>query len=160
MNIFFLDSDPRQAAFYHHDIHLRKMILETSQLLSTAHHMKGNPSPEIYKKTHANHPSAIWARSSLPNYFWLLSLLENLHEEYEYRFEKDHASKRILPYLKEAPENISSTSFSSPPLAMPDEYKSNDAVFSYRNYYRKAKMKDKNGKPMATWTKRNKPEWV
>ena len=39
MNIFFLDPDPATAASYHNDKHVVKMVLETAQMLSTAHHM-------------------------------------------------------------------------------------------------------------------------
>lgn len=37
MNIFYLDEDPNLAAQYQYDKHVIKMILETAQLLSTAH---------------------------------------------------------------------------------------------------------------------------
>ena len=37
MNIFFLDQDPRQCAEWMVDKHVVKMIVETAQLLSTAH---------------------------------------------------------------------------------------------------------------------------
>jgi hypothetical protein len=37
MNIFYLDSDPKKCAEYHVDKHCCKMLLEYSQLLSTAH---------------------------------------------------------------------------------------------------------------------------
>ena len=37
MNIFFLDKNPILAAKYHSDAHVIKMILESAQLLSTAH---------------------------------------------------------------------------------------------------------------------------
>ena len=37
MNIFYLDRDEQKAAQYHCDKHVVKMILESAQLLSTAH---------------------------------------------------------------------------------------------------------------------------
>ena len=37
MNIFYLDQNPEIAAQYACDKHIVKMILETAQLLSTAH---------------------------------------------------------------------------------------------------------------------------
>lgn len=37
MNIFFLDSDPAVAARAHVDSHVVKMVLESAQMLSTAH---------------------------------------------------------------------------------------------------------------------------
>jgi hypothetical protein len=37
MNIFYLDKDPKIAAQFHCDKHVVKMIIETAQMLSTAH---------------------------------------------------------------------------------------------------------------------------
>ena len=65
MNIFVLDNDPFKAAEYQCDKHVVKMVLETAQLLCSAH----ETAP--YKRTHYNHPCAIWTRSSLSNYMWL-----------------------------------------------------------------------------------------
>jgi len=53
MNIFYLSRDPVLCAEMHCDKHVVKMILETAQLLSTAHHMLGSNAP--YKVTHKNH---------------------------------------------------------------------------------------------------------
>lgn len=36
MNLFWLDTDPTLAAQAHHDVHVRKMLLEGVQLLCTA----------------------------------------------------------------------------------------------------------------------------
>ena len=78
MNIFYLHDDPEVCAKSHCDKHVVKMILEYSQLLSTAHHeLDGEPSIECYKSTHKNHPSALWARTNRSNYNWLWSLLDS-----------------------------------------------------------------------------------
>lgn len=37
MNVFYLDRDPVVSAEYHCDAHLRKMLIEYAQMLSTAH---------------------------------------------------------------------------------------------------------------------------
>ena len=39
MNVFYLDEDPRQCAEWMVDRHVVKMIVETAQLLSTAHRL-------------------------------------------------------------------------------------------------------------------------
>ena len=39
MNIFYLSHDPREAATFHCDKHVVKMIVETAQMLSTAHRL-------------------------------------------------------------------------------------------------------------------------
>ncbi len=41
------------------DKHVIKLILESCQLLSTAHHLLGDSSKITYKATHANHPCAM-----------------------------------------------------------------------------------------------------
>lgn len=57
MNIFYLSRDPVLCAEMHCDKHVVKMILETAQLLSTAHWELGSTAP--YKPTHKNHPLAL-----------------------------------------------------------------------------------------------------
>ena len=72
MNIFYLSEDPNQAAKYMYNKHVVKMILESAQLLCTAHIISDGESADVpYKATHKNHPSAIWARESVSNYIWL-----------------------------------------------------------------------------------------
>jgi phage-related protein len=78
MNIFILDKDPKKIAMYHNDKHVVKMIVETAQLLCTAHHVSGTNGDIPYRKTHQNHPCSIWARESIENYNWLLTLLKEL----------------------------------------------------------------------------------
>ena len=52
MNIFVLDENPAVAAIYHGDKHVVKMILETAQLLSTAHHYYHSEFvDQVYRKT-------------------------------------------------------------------------------------------------------------
>ena len=89
MNIFFLDIDPEICAKYHVDKHVVKMIIELAQLLCTAHHIIGSDNEDFkipYKKTHVNHPSAIWVRQGLYNYVWTVNLGLELCKEYTKRF--------------------------------------------------------------------------
>lgn len=164
MNIFYLDDDTKLCAEYHHDVHLRKMITETAQMLSTAHHISGENNPvrkdEIYKPTHANHPSNLWVRDSQLHYVWLYNLFVNMHVEYEYRFDKEHASKKLLHPLIFVPRDLILVKRTPPPLCMPDQYKSDNHVESYRKFYNAEKQFDKNGKFMANYTKREVPYWM
>lgn len=165
MNIFYLDSNPQLAAQYHHDIHLRKMILETAQLLSTAHHVFNSfHKDKVYKQTHTNHPSAVWVRSNLSAYKWTWKLLNELCLEYEYRFDKRHKTDiELVDILSHEPIELCKikTFPTQPPLCMPDEFKiENDAIKSYRNYYKNKKMTDKNGKNIGIWSKREIPFWI
>jgi len=51
------------------------------------------------------------------------------------------------------PKNIKKGKNTQPPQCMPDEYKCDDSVTAYRNYY----MGDK--AYFAKWSKRDKPKW-
>ncbi len=157
MNIFYLSSNPLECARFHTDRHTTKMILETAQLLSTAHHvLDGHNVPVgIYKKTHVNHPSAIWARQSTNNYTWLHSLFYSLCLEYTHRYRKIHATSRLIDTLKNTPLNLVNIGWSQPPQCMPDEYKvAGDSITAYRNYYRNGKSH------LHKWTNRERPNWL
>jgi len=158
MNIFYLSNDPETCAILHCDKHVVKMILETAQLLSNAHHMLDGDQVirPIYKLTHKNHPSAVWTRASISHYNWLWSLLVQLCKEYTHRYGKVHKVQRdgLLEILNHPPLNIPNSGWlSDPPPAMPDEYKTTSVTESYKNYYKGAK------RTFARWTNRNTPEW-
>ena len=154
MNIFFLDFDTKKCAEYHCDKHVVKMILETAQLLCGSHHMVNNPISDIpYKLSHKNHPCAIWVRESLSNYLYLCDLGLELCKEYTYRYGKRHKSQDIIEWCLSNKPLIKDIGFTTPPKAMPDEYKVDDVIESYRNYYIGAK------KEFAKWKNREIPQW-
>jgi hypothetical protein len=147
VNIFVLDDDPYLAAQYHSDAHANKMILESAQMLST---VLGGP----YKPTHANHPCTRWVGTSRSNAAWVCRLAEGLNRESQQRYSKftDHKSwsvirDSIIPLLDTLPD-YGLTPFA---LAMPEEYKSDDAVMSYRAYY--------HSKPRMRWRHGFTPYW-
>ena len=158
MNIFYLDSNPIVAAQMMCDKHVVKMILESAQMLSTAHRvLDGEEYADqkgLYKMAHKNHPSTIWTRSSLENYVWLYDHMVALMVEYTYRYDKNHATERLMAPLFKSPRNIDfGSSFTDPPQCMPDHCKNDDAVSAYQNYYILEKS------DFATWKRRDKPEW-
>jgi hypothetical protein len=181
MNIFFLDFNAKMCAQYHNDKHVVKMILETCQLLSTAHRvidgvlltgisdsgrkttswiLPDGRNDVLYKATHLNHPSAIWVRQSKENYLWLHSLLCELSQEYTYRYGKVHKCEQIglIDALGKFPNNLKTRGFTEPTPAMDKSYIiENDSIASYRNYYQNAKQH------LASWSgkinSRNIPEW-
>ena len=67
------------AAEMHCNKHVVKMILETAQMLSTAHRViDGDEYADrmgLYKMAHKNHPSTIWTRTSTENYMNLTDCL-------------------------------------------------------------------------------------
>lgn len=178
MNIFYLSHNPVECAKFHVDRHTTKMVLEYAQLLSTAHRvldgveliglsdsgrkkkfwtLGDSRDYTLYKATHINHPSAVWARQSAENYLWLANMLIALCEEYTYRYGKIHKTERDgLAYvlLKNIPHNIGNSGFTEPTPAMPDDVKIiGDSIKSYRNYYINNKAH------LANWKKRTTPEW-
>lgn len=177
MNIFYIDEDPTQAAQWMVDKHVVKMILESAQLLSTAHRLldgveyvgttatgrkakrwKLEDAREtiIYSATHINHPSAVWARTSVENYQWLVDHFFALMKEYTYRYGKTHACYGDLSYaLASPPMNLKAWDKTPIIPAMADEFIiSDDPVTNYRNYYRNGK------KHLFAWTNREPPVWL
>ena len=176
MNIFYLDEDPRQCAEWMVDKHVVKMILETAQLLSTAHRLlDGTESIDtssgrkkkvyklpddrdavLYSATHANHPSAVWARQSVENYNWLVDHLFALSEEYTYRYGKTHLTitKLGIP-IASPPLNLKEWDMTPMPSCMDEQYKiGEDPIANYRNYYKYGKAS------MHSWKKREAPDWI
>ena len=143
MNIFYLDHDPYRAASYFYDKHKVKMILESAQMLCTAHHVYGNPDDVPYRQAHLNHPSTIWARQSRPNYYWLYEHMIALGQEYTKRYDKVHMSiNKCKNALRFCPDGITSVVFTEPPQCMPDEYKvPGCSITAYWNYYEQDKYK-------------------
>ena len=153
MNIFVLDDSPKRCAKYHKDKHVNKMLLESAQMLCTAHWVLGNEAP--YNKTHVNHPCTKWARESTENYNWLLELAENLVAEYDYRYgNKVHATTQVVAWLRNNKPDLPSKGITERPMAMDDEYKTKSIVYSYRDYYISEKLEG------ASWTNRPKPSWI
>lgn len=153
MNIFYLDEDPLICATYHCDKHICKMVIEYVQLLSTAIHMTEKSDNEyLYKPTHENHPCSVWVRQSYANWNWLHSLATYVGFEYTNRYKKLHKSWQRL-VLFPRPNNLPMIDFTEPPKCMPDEYKVDSVVESYRSYYIKDKSK------FAKWKLGNVPCW-
>jgi hypothetical protein len=159
MNLFILSLNMAQCAEWMIDKHISKMILEAVQMLCSAKRClepSGDHS-KLYRITHKNHPVTIWIRTSIENYMWTLDMIEAMHNEWQYRYQhtKEHKSYTLAKWLRQNPPPVESfdhkglTPFA---LAMPDEYKTEDPVESYQNYYRsKARF--------ATWKRRDKPYW-
>lgn len=136
MNIFVLHNDPVEAAKLLGDKHIVKMILESTQMLSTAHHVLDGYTP-FYKPTHINHPCVVWARESLCNYYWLCQHALSMCSEYTRRYKKVHKCQLMIQWFVNNPPHkflgVKQTNFV---LAIPEAYKQDDAVESYRQYYK------------------------
>ena len=139
MNIFYLHKDPREAARLQYNKHVVKMILESAQMLCTAHHCYGDKWQKEnvpYKQAHLNHPSTVWARRSKATYMWLFKHMMGLGYEYWLRYGKQHLSiSKCSMFLSKPPVHIQGEEFVQPQQAMPDEYKDPCSIQAYWNYY-------------------------
>ena len=162
MNIFLLDWNPKVAAEGHCDKHVVKMILETAQLLYSAHWMLNSPLPaNAYKLAHKNHPCSIWTRASLTNYMWLASLGWWLCKEYNYRYgeTKTHKTEaHIIWLLNNPPKGIPFLAMTPPAQAMPEHFKCEDnPIRAYRKFYIGSKLKERG---IVAYTRRIPPKFL
>ena len=171
MNIFVVDQQPEIAAKMLCNSHVVKMILESCQLLSTAHHVLDGDvievntgkrryktsictKKDICKATMINHPCTIWVRESRANYMWLWKHAYALCKEYTARYGKIHAMEAMLmDGLYTPPVNIPRAKLTPFAQAMPEQYKDSDAVIAYRKYYINEK------KRFAKWKNSVVPKW-
>jgi hypothetical protein len=166
MNIFYVDSDPVIAAQSLCDKHVVKMILESCQLMCTAHHLYAAGTPYytgfycidenlLYKKTHVNHPCTKWIQCYY-NYHWVADHCLALCDEYTLRYEKIHKCTELAKTLKENYPLYKFGGPTEPVQAMPDECKiEGNPVEAYRKYYNTVKRNT----IQMTWKKRQPPEW-
>ena len=181
MNIFYVHKDPIISATMLIDKHVVKMIVESAQMLSTAHrmidgtpytgktktgrnikrwrHPNSNMDNVLYKACHTGHPSTLWVMENAYNYHWLYKHMIALNDQFKLRYGhvKDHSTitllKEILMY---PPKNISLNKLPTDPTpAMPDDCKiPGDVVGSYRKYYIEHK------RSFASWKSPGKmPTW-
>ena len=178
MNIFYLDKDPVKAAHYSCDKHVVKMILESAQMLCTAHrvqdgekvighsatgrkrttykHPNSNMNAILYGAGWLKHPSCVCVMDNAYNYMWLYRHMMALGDEYTARYGKVHLTiQKLGDLLKHPPKNsaLNKKGYDATP-AMPEECKiPGDSVASYRKYYIMKKAR------FATWKNRVPPKW-
>jgi len=152
MNIFILDYDIKKCTESLVDSHASKMVLETAQLLCTTLNILGVETP--YKSCHMNHPCRLWAGKTQQNFAWLIDYGIALSEEFAYRYENFHKSQKVIQECAKFINKVPAGPLTRFAQAMPDEYKTDDAVKSYRNYYNGAKTH------LFKWTKRETPSWI
>lgn len=89
MNVFATDPHPDASAMALDDLRLRKMIVESAQILSTAARALDLVNFDwvdeiLYKPTHVNHPCVKWAQREGGN--WLTWHLQSLLHQYDLRW--------------------------------------------------------------------------
>ena len=143
MNIFAIEKDKQSnidwvgSAYSQDNYRVVKMILESCQMLCTALNVLHDSDIAPYKTTHKNHPSNIWVRESSKNFEDLSVHTLALLEEYTDRFRKIHKCSMVLDeIIKLYDPSLFSTNLPTPlPLCMPDEFKQDCVVDSYRRFY-------------------------
>lgn len=163
MNIFAVSNDPSECARALDDVRLRKMIVETAQLLSTALHEWGHPAAEhVYKPTHRNHPCAVWVRESWENYTWAYNLLLNLLSEYTTRAGKSHKTAEVKSVLKEPllDRRNAASPWNHSPFPNCTPYKDWETHEAYRQTLRDKWKEDAVKQRPPTWTNRKAPTWA
>ena len=160
MQLFILDYAPRRAAGMLCDVHLRKMCLETAQILSGVLFLQGrDPSPGMPKVYNPAHP-VIKALDSPQKINWVILYNKALHREYFRRFGRKHAYHFLCPQYRKRlwRDNVKlhkktlsfARNFKDAEITEPD------IVCAYRLYYRCKK------RLLRYWnyTKTAEPRWL
>ena len=160
LNIFVLDKDPTTAAQMHCDKHVPKMCVEAAQMMASALRRHGATDEQMpltkagtpYKGGYAHHPCTVWAGNSGANFRWLAQHGLTLCLEYSMRFGKQHACHEPIGMMYAIHGTVPHDELTPFALAMPDEYRDDDAVKAYRAYY--------HSKQFAKWEKGTPaPDW-
>ena len=159
MNIFAIEGtstriDWRKSARSLDNYRVVKMILESCQMLCTTLNLLYDDKVTPYRNAHKNHPSTKWVRESSANFQYLVEHTEAMIAEYESRFPgKVHKCKAVLETCKSLykPELFPSNNPTRLPMCMPDEFKSDNIVESYRRFYA--------AKPRMRYPEAKIPRW-
>src|ERR1044072_3155274 len=165
MNIFIVDESPIQAARDLCNKHVTKMIIESAQILCTVYRIRWSERwnvpdkpelfPTLYRSTHIHHPAVKWTAGSVHNTDWLWHHVVTLEEEYRHRFNRVHKTALVIPEIHNRKWSIwiadgdwtRHTPFAQ---CMPERYRSNDPISSYRAYYIGEKSKFARWSPRTT----------
>lgn len=162
MNIFATDINTTTCASYHVDSHIVKMPTELAQMVSFAYYHQeiwDNSVPQLlmqFSKNHDQHPCSKWIRENISNFYWTCELGIKLIEEFRYRYnsEKHQRCQLIFEWAMNNLPELPIQCMTPFALAMPEEFKVDSCIESYRNFYRVDKAH------LHKWTKREKPEWI
>ena len=151
MNIFVVDKDPKIAATMLCDKHVVKMIVETAQMLCTVASELGHQNVP-YRPTHKRHPCTLWAGESKANWVWLVTHGLEMCAEYTRRYGRRHKTQDIIEWCRDSSAGPQTGKLTPFRQAMPPQYKNQDVVKAYRDYYIGEKSR------IAKW-KTSPPQW-
>ena len=176
MNVFRINDDPAITASQLADRHVRKMVLEGAQILSTAVRLNTEENPDMfgpysgrvildiqkqmYRVAHRHHPITVYATSKT-GALDVLRHSKALFAEYRYRWNKVHASEAVIlqasVYLPFFPERGADSDCSTAPLCVDEDLRTLSAYDAYRAHLDR---KYNEWKRPPLWTNRERPEWV
>lgn len=154
MNIFATSTCPVECARVLDDKRLNKMTLESAQLLSTALYKLGYWQSNLYRETHENHPSVLWATRSRGNFNWLVLHALALGSEYKHRFGRTHRAVTVVLNAAERFKACPLDTLGLTPFPNLTDFKSFSVLDAYKLHLQDKWM---NGTPK--WTRRDKPEF-
>lgn len=169
MNIFAVHRSPIQAARQLCDKHVWKMHTESIQLLVSLannldikHHVI-KADGTLHQGGYPHHPCCKWLEESIHNVEWLVTHTAELCLEHQRRqlvngrdfipFSLRQLNDWVgiaKPWVERALPRVPQTPFCQ---CMPEQYRCDDAIQAYRNYY----IGDKVG--IAEWNYCDPPQW-
>lgn len=159
MNIFVLDQNPITAAQMLCDCHVRKMCMETAQILSGVMLRRGMTLLEgMPKPQNVNHP-VIVAAEVQSGLNWLFEYNFLLHREYSFRFGKEHKyAKFTIAYQWTIGFTLKVDCTTLAKCCGDLDVSGLDIVSAYRKYYIEVKKPQLSVKNM--WKFTNRKDWT
>jgi hypothetical protein len=117
------------------------------------------PKEAGFRPCHIHHPCAVWVRESLQNYIFLAQLAICLADEFKFRYPKKgaHACESHAHWLLDNYPMFMVEGGMTPFVqAMDIQYKREDPIEGYRNYY----LTSKKERGLLTYKGREPPSWV
>lgn len=127
--------------------------------IQTAPPSISRPKEPGFRPCHIHHPCAKWVRESLDNYLFLAKLAVALADEFKFRYPKKgtHACESHARWLLcNYPDFMMDVGLTPFVQAMDNQYKREDPIEGYRNYY----LTSKKERGLLTYKSREPPSWV
>ena len=164
MNIFYLHTDTNMNTSYHVDQHVRKMAIETAQMLCTNLRVKFRveapfEGPErLHRPAYINHPCTEWVGETFDNFAWTWLFGVDLCNEFSYRWNKPHGVRDVytnILALQPDPDKFGPIhGMTERPKCVAPEFKQFDHITAYRLQYLAKKRR------LFEWTARPVPHWI
>ena len=165
MNIFAMYSDPVRNAQALDDRRLNKLMIELSQMISTAFDRHELWCEDMCMPSFPNHPCTKWVGTNDWTLGWSIDQFNKMHDEWMYRGFNPH--KHFYKRLESFDEAYLKTRLVYHPTAFIN-CAANDALginfkhildvhLAYRLYYAERVAK---GKGLERWTNRKRPQFI